>query len=90
MNRKYLKNNALTDVIAFEYSDNTSISGDVYISIDRVRENARRYKVRFHSELRRVMVHALLHLLGYRDKTLKDKAAMTDKEDLYLSLHART
>ena len=87
VNAKYLKINTLTDVIAFEYNEGKEVSGDVFISVDRVRENADHYKVPLHTELRRVMVHGLLHLVGYRDKTSKEKALMTEKEDLYLSLH---
>jgi len=87
INFKYLNINELTDVIAFEYDEGTSIGGDVFISVDRVRDNSGRYRIGFHDELRRVMVHAVLHLLGYRDKTPEDKATMTGKEDLYLSLH---
>lgn len=88
INLKYLKINIITDVIAFEYNEGKLISGDIYISIDRVRENAAYYRVAFQSELSRVMVHGLLHLLGYRDKSTRDKAEMTDKEDLYLSLRS--
>jgi rRNA maturation RNase YbeY len=87
VNLKYLKTNTLTDVIAFEYNEGKEVGGDVFISVDRVRENAAHYKVPLHTELRRVMVHGLLHLIGYRDKTGKEKALMTEKEDLYLSLH---
>ena len=89
INCKYLKINIITDVIAFEYSEESGVSGDIYISVDRVRENARYYKVRFHTELSRVMVHGLLHLLGYRDKSASDKKLMTEREDLYLSLRPR-
>jgi len=87
MNRKYLKINKITDVIAFEYNEGQLISGDIFISLDRVRENSASYGVTLHAELKRVMVHGLLHLLGYRDKSVKDKSAMTEREDLYLSLY---
>jgi len=87
ISHKYLKINNITDVIAFEYNEVTMVSGDIFISVDRVRENASYYKIPLQTELRRVMVHGLLHLIGYRDKTAKDKCAMTGKEDLYLSLH---
>ena len=86
ISRKYLKINNITDVIAFEYNEATMVSGDIFISVDRVRENASYYKIPLQTELRRVMVHGLLHLIGYCDKTAKDKCAMTEKEDLYLSL----
>ena len=85
----YLKINKITDVIAFEYSEQSVVSGDIYISVDRVRDNARYYKVGFHAELSRVMVHGLLHLLGYRDKSVSNKKLMTEREDLYLSLQPR-
>lgn len=89
INRKYLKINKITDVIAFEYNEGKSISGDIYISVDRVRENAICFNVSYHAELSRVMVHGLLHLLGYRDKSVKDKTVMTKREDLYLSLQPK-
>ena len=89
INRKYLKINKITDVIAFEYTEDWLISGDIFISIDRIRDNSAYYKNSFQAELKRVMVHGLLHLLGYRDKKEKDKSIMTEKEDLYLSLSAR-
>ena len=88
VNVKYMKINDITDVIAFGYDETALISGDIFISIDRVRENAAYYKVSFHHELKRVMVHGLLHLLGYRDKKASDKVQMTEREDLYLSLYS--
>ena len=87
INHKYLKTNMITDVIAFEYNEGSLISGDIFISVVRVRENSTSYGVTFHTELKRVMVHGLLHLLGYRDKSVADRTAMTEREDLYLSLH---
>lgn len=84
MNKKYLKHDTLTDIITFDYSENGVISGDVCISIDRVKENAEKYEGNFEKELSRVMVHGVLHLLGYKDKNKKDKSIMTGKEDLYL------
>jgi len=89
INSKYLKINKITDVIAFEYNEDTMVSGDIFIGVGRVRENASYYKIPFQAELKRVMVHGLLHLIGYGDKTAKDKSAMTEKEDLYLSLHSQ-
>jgi len=85
-NVKYLKTNTLTDVIAFDYGDRNLVSGDVFISFERVKENAETYNVSVSHELRRVMVHGLLHLLGFSDKTKSGKSKMTLKEDLYLSL----
>tara|TARA_B110000438_G_scaffold240737_1_gene239542 strand:- start:1698 stop:2108 length:411 start_codon:yes stop_codon:yes gene_type:complete len=85
-NSKYLNHDTLTDILTFDYSENNNISGDIYISIDRVKENAKTYKVTFENELDRVMIHGILHLLGYKDKSKKDQKAMREKEDFYLSL----
>ena len=84
-NIKFLKHNSLTDVITFDYSKREKISGDILISLDRVRENSKIFKVSFLNELYRVMVHGLLHLLGYNDKNKKDSVLMKYKEDFYLS-----
>lgn len=85
MNVHYLNHDTLTDVITF---DNSIISnviiGDVFISIERIKENASTYNVKVSDELHRVMVHGLLHLCGYKDKTAKAKKLMTEKEDFYL------
>ena len=81
MNVKYLNHNTLTDIITFDYSANRSLSGDLFISIDRVRDNAETFKASFDVELRRVMVHGLLHLAGYGDKSPEDEQLMRRKED---------
>ena len=86
INHKYLNTNNLTDIITFDYCDGKIISGDIFISVERVRENASLYQFLFLDELHRVMIHGVLHLLGYSDKTKKGKIEMTQKEDLYLSL----
>ncbi len=86
LNREYLKHSTLTDIITFDYSEGSSIDGEIYISIPRVRENARKYKEPFEKELRRVMVHGLLHLLGYNDKKAFEKSQMRGKEEACLSL----
>ncbi|MEM0374293.1 MAG: rRNA maturation RNase YbeY [Sulfolobales archaeon] len=84
-NVQYLQHDTLTDVITFSYSeDQHQIEGDIYISIDRVEDNATMYKVVFWEELYRVMAHGVLHLLGYRDKTKEQQAQMREKEDFYL------
>ena len=85
-NVKYLKHNTLTDIITFDYTENEALSGDLFISIDRVRENADTFAVSFDVELRRVMVHGLLHLAGYGDKTPEDEALMRQKEDEKLKM----
>ena len=83
-NIKHLNHDFLTDVITFDYCDDNLIAGDVLISAERVKENAKNFKVNFLNELQRVMVHGLLHLLGYNDKTEKDREMMRKKEDYYL------
>ena len=85
-NIKFLNHNALTDIISFDYTMGRLISGDVFISIDRVRENSESFNVSFSDELNRVMVHGILHYCGYRDKSKEDKELMRAKEDSYLSL----
>ena len=86
INYKYLKHKTLTDIITFNYNDGNLISGDIFISIERVRENANAYSDSFRNELHRVMIHGVLHLCGYNDKTNDEKAIMRQKEDYYLSL----
>jgi len=86
MNNKYLKHNTLTDIISFDYTMGKTISGDIFISIDRVTENALKYKVRINDELHRVMIHGVLHFCGFKDKTTSEKELMRKKEDYYLSL----
>jgi probable rRNA maturation factor len=85
MNIKYLKHKTLTDIITFDYSNKVKLSGDIFISIERVKENAVLYKATFNSELGRVMAHGVLHLVGYGDHTSEEKATMRRKEDSYLS-----
>jgi probable rRNA maturation factor len=86
MNQQYLNHDTYTDVITFDNSEVfKTIIGDVFISIDRIRENAASFSRDFHNELCRVMVHGTLHLLGYTDKTKASKSQMTLKEDHYLS-----
>jgi len=85
-NRAYLGHDTFTDIITFDYSDRDLISGDIFISIDRVRENAPINNAPFENELSRVIIHGILHLLGYKDKGKKEKEIMREKEDFYLSL----
>ena len=84
-NIQFLNHHTLTDVITFDYCEDKKISGDILISIDRVIENAKLFNVTFLKELDRVMVHGLLHLLGYNDKTKKDSKLMRIKEDFYIN-----
>lgn len=83
MNKEYLQHNYYTDVITFDYTEE-KISGDIFISIHRLQDNANEYKVSFEDELRRVMIHGVLHLIGYNDATAQEKQAMRQKEDNYL------
>jgi len=95
INQQYLNHNTYTDIITFDYSENNppdslkkvvSISGDIFISIDRVEENAKKFSKTFENELHRVMIHGVLHLLGNTDKTKKAKTEMRIKEDACLRL----
>lgn len=86
INKKYLNHDCYTDVITFSYIINTKISGDIFISINRVKENALKWGVSFETELYRVMIHGILHLLFYNDKYHTDKFIMQDKENFYLDL----
>lgn len=87
INQQYLNHDDYTDVITFDNSDEAkTIQGDIFISIDRIKENAGRYHIPAARELARVMIHGTLHLLGYKDKTKAAKAIMTEKEDYYLAL----
>ena len=84
-NIEFLNHNTLTDVITFDYSEDKIISGDILISTERVIENAKIFNVNYLTELHRVMVHGLLHLLGYKDKIEKDANTMRKKENYYLN-----
>ncbi len=85
ININYLNHNYYTDIITFNYVEGDVISGDLFISIDRVRENAVEFDAIFIKEVYRVIFHGLLHLVGYNDKTKEEKKLMREKEDLYLS-----
>jgi probable rRNA maturation factor len=84
INKKYLRRNYLTDIITFDFSEEEIISGDLYISIERIRENAGLFKVSSKIELFKVIIHGILHLAGYSDKTKMKKTKMTEMEDLYI------
>jgi probable rRNA maturation factor len=85
INKEYLKHDYYTDIITFDYSEQTILSGEIFISVDRVKENATTYKIPFMNELIRVMIHGILHLAGYDDKNNKAKKQMTEKEDFYMN-----
>ena len=80
-NIQYLNHNTYTDIITFDSCEDTRINGDIIISIDRVKENSKKLKVDFKEELHRVIIHGVLHLCGYKDKSKKDAAIMRKKED---------
>ena len=84
-NIQFLNHNTLTDVITFDYCKGKIVNGDILISTERVTENSKIYKVNYLTELHRVMVHGLLHLLGYNDKNKKDAKTMREKENYYLN-----
>ena len=84
LNSQYLDATYFTDVITFDYTENDVVSGDIFISIDRVKENAKLYKQIYSQELRRVILHGILHLCGYKDKTEKEIKQMRGKENYYL------
>lgn len=87
LNKEYLRHHTLTDIITFDLSEESGeISGDIFISLDRAKENAREYKVTLKSELNRLMIHGVLHLIGYKDKSAEEKELMREKEEFYLSL----
>lgn len=86
VNQEYLKHDTYTDIITFDNSEDSEvISGDIFISVDRVTENAEKLQVTFNDELHRVMIHGVLHLMGYPDKKKEEKMLMTTKEDFYLA-----
>lgn len=86
INQEHLQHDYYTDIITFDYTEGDVVSGDLFISIDRVKENARTEGVDFDTELRRVMIHGVLHLLGYKDKKKDDQEVMRDIENQSLSL----
>jgi probable rRNA maturation factor len=91
MNRQFLKHDFYTDILTFPLSaPNHPISGEIYISVDRVRENAREFGVSIKEEIHRVIFHGALHLCGYGDKTAREQAKMRKLEDKYLMFHVET
>lgn len=86
VNSKYLKHNYYTDVITFDYCEGKYLNGDIIISIDTVKANSVLYKSTFDNELHRVIIHGVLHLMGYKDKSKKEKVIMSEAEDKALLL----
>lgn len=87
INNKFLNHKYFTDVIAFPRNRGTRKMADIYVSVERVQENSQNFGVLFQKELIRVMLHGLLHVLGYKDAEKKDKTLMSSKEDYYLALY---
>ena len=87
INIQYLGHNTYTDIVTFNYNPSKDVlDGEIYISVDRVRDNAKSFDSDFQSELHRVIIHGVLHLIGFNDKTKREKTLMREKEDTYLSL----
>lgn len=87
LNKKYLNHDTFTDIITFDYTEEEmQLQGDIFISIDRIKENAIQLKINFQEEIHRVIIHGILHLLGYGDKTKKEKEVMREKENTYLKM----
>jgi probable rRNA maturation factor len=90
MNIRFLKHNYYTDVITFDYSDKNRISGEIYLSIDSVKINAKNYEVSYSEELMRVIIHGILHLCGYKDKSKEERKVMRSMEDFWLSEYEKS
>jgi rRNA maturation RNase YbeY len=88
VNKKFLNHDFYTDIITFDYNESTIVSGDFIISIDRVKENAIMHQCAFHIELYRVIIHGVLHLLGFSDKTESQQKKMREIEDRYLAQYS--
>jgi len=86
LNKRHLQHDFFTDIITFDYSEGDRVAGDLFVSVDRVYENADAYNVSRETELNRVSVHGILHLLGYKDKTPHEVAVMREKENEALAL----
>jgi probable rRNA maturation factor len=87
LNKEYLRHFTLTDIITFDLSEGDGfLTGDIYISVDRARENAKKFKNSLSNEIKRLMIHGIMHLIGYKDKTQSERELMRTKEEYYLSL----
>ena len=87
INKEFLNHDSFTDIISFDYTLGQQLNGDIYISTERVLDNAETYSVAFESELCRVMIHGVLHYMGYKDKSIEDKNEMRKKENTCLLLY---
>ena len=86
INQDYLQHDTYTDIISFDYSKDNILSGDIFISIERVKENANNFDVSFEEELKRVLIHGILHYAGFKDKTEQDAKEMRKQENIYINL----
>jgi probable rRNA maturation factor len=86
INVEYLNHDTFTDIVTFDYGKQNIIAGEIFISVDRVFENASKFNQNFDQEIHRIIIHGVLHLLGYKDKSPEEKKQMSTKEDYYLSL----
>jgi probable rRNA maturation factor len=86
LNKRFLGHNTYTDIITFDYSNGDEISGEIFISIERVKENSKKYEQAFNNELNRILIHGVLHLCGYTDKTADQKKKMRQKENKAMAL----
>ena len=86
VNQNFLQHDYYTDIITFDYCEGDFVSGDIFISVERVKENATAHQVEYNNELLRVIAHGVLHLLGFQDKRTKEKVEMIQNEDLCISL----
>jgi probable rRNA maturation factor len=86
VNQQFLSHNDYTDIITFDYTTENTVSGDIFISVERVKENAKKFQESEDRELARVMIHGVLHLLGFKDKTPSDKKRMRKEEEKELNL----
>jgi rRNA maturation RNase YbeY len=86
INQKYLSHNYFTDIVTFNYCTEKVISGDIYISLETVKNNSGLFNVTYKDELYRVLIHGILHLVGYDDSTIEEKSIMREKEDHYLAI----
>ena len=86
MNQQYLQHDDYTDVITFDYTEKERVSGDIFISVERILDNSTQLNTAIEDELHRVMIHGVMHLCGYKDKKPRERANMTKKENQYLEL----
>jgi rRNA maturation RNase YbeY len=90
INNEALKHDYYTDIITFDYSEGKTLEGEIYISLDRVIDNAQKYNEKFHVELSRVVFHGILHMVGYKDKTKKESEKMREMEKTYITQFLKT